>query len=386
MLSCQKEQFQLDPTGHYINCAYMSPLLNRQEKVAQTMLQRLRDPRQVKAIDFFQPVEDLKKAFAQLIHAEHFNRIAVFPAASYGMSTVARNIHPKKGENMVLLEEQFPSNYYCWERLAKEHDTELRIIKAPPVGEGRVQIWNQQLLDAIDVNTVAVCMGCIHWADGTLFDLKAIREKTKAVAALLILDGSQTVGALPMDVSDLQPDALICAGYKWLFAPYGISMGYFGPAFDGGIPLEETWINRERSEDFSGLVHYESNYRPMAWRYSMGEQGNLLQIPMTTSGIQQILDWGVENIQAYCEHLFAPYLDQFRTLGCQIEEDAYRCKHLFGIRLGEDFDKNALKVALEKHQVSVSFRGDAVRLSPHVYNDARDVEVVLECFHEAKNK
>ena len=64
-------------------------------------------------------------------------------------------------------------------------------------------------------------MGMVHWADGTIFDLEKIRKKTKEVGALLIVDGTQSVGAMPFDVNKIKPDALVCAAYKWLMGPYG---------------------------------------------------------------------------------------------------------------------------------------------------------------------
>ena len=65
-----------------------------------------------------------------------------------------------------------------------------------------------------------VAIGHVHWSDGTLFDLKKIRERLDEVGGLLIIDGTQSVGALPFSVKEFKPDALICGGYKWLLGPY----------------------------------------------------------------------------------------------------------------------------------------------------------------------
>ena len=107
-------------------------------------------------------------------------------------------------------------------------------------------------------------MSHIHWADGTLFDLKAIRQRTRDVGALLIIDGTQSIGALPFDIQEIQPDALICAGYKWLMGPYSLGLAYLGEFFDEGIPIEENWKNRHNSHHFARLVNYEDKYQPHA--------------------------------------------------------------------------------------------------------------------------
>ena len=90
----------------------------------------------------------------------------------------------------------------------------------------------------------------------------ALRQRTHEVGAQLVIDGTQSVGALPINVQELQPDALICAGYKWLMGPYSIALAYYGPYFDQGEPLEEGWINRYGSEDFTNLVQYQDRYQP----------------------------------------------------------------------------------------------------------------------------
>jgi len=77
-----------------------------------------------------------------------------------------------------------------------------------------------------------------------LFNLVEIRKRTKDVGAALIIDGTQSVGALPFDVQQIQPDALICGGYKWLFGPYSMGVGYISEMFDNGKPVEESWMNR----------------------------------------------------------------------------------------------------------------------------------------------
>ena len=82
----------------------------------------------------------------------------------------------------------------------------------------------QLCLAAIDDQTAAVSIGQVHWVNGTKYDLTSIRQKTRAVGAALIIDGTQSIGALPFDVQEVQPDALVVAGYKWLMGPYSIGM------------------------------------------------------------------------------------------------------------------------------------------------------------------
>ena len=299
ILPCQKDQFDIEDHIHYLNCAYMSPLMKKVEEAGHRAVALKARPYQIKPVDFFSHTNHLKATFAQLIHAEHPDRIALIPSASYGIATVANNLRLKPGDNIVMLEEQFPSNYYIWERICKEQQGHIKIVAAPD-SENRSEAWNEAILAAIDEKTALVAMSHVHWADGTWFDLEAIRAKSKQHDALLVIDGTQSVGALPFDIKKIQPDALICAAYKWLMGPYSIGYAYYGSYFDHGTPIEENWINRLHSQDFQHLVNYQKDYQPMAWRYSVGEQSNFILVPMAQAALEQLLKWGQENIQQYC--------------------------------------------------------------------------------------
>ena len=214
-LSCQREAFSLPDGEHYLNCAYMSPLPRAVEAAGIDGVQRKRLPTRIRPDDFFSESDQVRARFAQLIGASDPQRIAIMPAVSYGIATVAQNVSLRAGQNIVLVEEQFPSNVYAWHRLADASGAEIRVVSAPETVPRGAQ-WNERLLDAIDDTTGLVAVAPVHWADGTRFDLEAIGERARAVGAVFVVDGTQSVGALPFDVQSVRPDALVCATYKWL--------------------------------------------------------------------------------------------------------------------------------------------------------------------------
>jgi len=376
----QKSLFSLPDNVSYLNCAYMGPQLKSVEAVGIESVKRKALPFEISPEDFFTQVTELKKAYARIINIEDHERIAIVPSASYGINNAANNIDLQSGQNIILAGEQFPSNYYPWEKLADSKKGELRIINAPQENVNRGQLWNQRILESIDYKTAVVALGHVHWADGTQFDLQKIRERTNEVGAALVIDGSQSVGALPLDVSVLQPDALVNVGYKWLLGPYGMAMAYYGPRFDNGQPIEENWINRLNSEDFKNLVNYQSAYKPKANRYMVGENSQFIHAPMQTKALNQILDWGINNINQYCKDLTEEPVAKLRAMGCFIEDEENRAHHLLGIRTNGLFNIESLKSKLEEKSVFVSFRGDAIRVSTNVFNEAKDFEKLISCF------
>lgn len=373
MLTCKYGRFSLPKNETYLNCAYMSPLLKDVEKAGLRGVRMKRNPSKIQPQDFFTATQALRREFARLIHADSAAQIAIIPSASYGLATVTRNVTITKGDHIIVAAEQFPSNYYPWQALCAETGAEMKVVGPAKDHENRAKVWNTRLLESIDKHTRIVAMAHTHWTDGTLFDLEAIRKRTRDVGALLIVDGTQSVGAFPFDVRRIQPDALVCAAYKWLLGPYSIGLAYYGEHFNDGHPIEENWINRLDSENFSGLVNYETLYQPGAMRFSMGEQSNFILVPMTLTAISQINRWHVDNIQAYCHSISEPAIHALRDKGFLIESLPYRGSHLFGVRHTRPLDPEKLREKLIKSKIHVSVRGDAIRVSPHVYNDAEDM-------------
>jgi len=224
----------------------------------------------------------------------------------------------------------------------------------------------------------------VHWTDGTLFDLAAIGVRCRDVGAALVLDLTQSVGALPFDLSMAQPDVVVCATYKWLLGPYALALTWFSERFDDGVPIEETWIGRRNSREFQDLVEYEDEYMPGAVRFDMAERSNFFLAPIAKASLELILKWSPERIQQYCRDLTDDFLRDASELGYAVEEEAWRGSHLFGLRMPEGVDLVGLKETLAERNVSVSLRGSALRLSPNVYNDEVDVGVLLEALKAAR--
>jgi selenocysteine lyase/cysteine desulfurase len=201
-----------------------------------------------------------------------------------------------------------------------------------------------------------------------------------------VIDGSQSVGALDFDIEKVQPDAVLAVAYKWLLGPYSLAFGWFGPRFDDGVPLEETWVAREGSEDFQGLVDYRDAYQPGAIRYDVGERSNFILLPMAISAMRLVLDWGATLIQEYCDRVFGAVVEEAAELGFAVEPRTGRGAHLFGLRVPRGMELRALHAALAGSQVFASLRGSALRVSPNVYNDEVDAEALASALRAASGE
>jgi selenocysteine lyase/cysteine desulfurase len=380
MIACQKHMFGLTNDVTYLNCATMSPFLRSVERIGIEHLKRKSNPQHIESEHFFTDRKILKQRFAKLIDVPDPDSVSIIPSVSYGIATVAKNIPFKKGDEIVVLEDQFPSNIYPWKRVAFEKEVKIITVPAPPLYKGRGKEWNEKLMEAITERTKVVTIPHAHWSDGTLFNLRAIRQKTNETGAYLIIDGTQSIGAVPFSVSEIAPDAIICGGYKWLLGAYGLGMAYYNERFYDGVPIEDNWINHLGSEDFTSLAKYNPEFKPKSTRYDMGESSNFILVPMLAEGIRQLSDWTANGIQDYCKDITLQGINALRDHGYFVEEEEYRAHHLFGIFCTGKKSLSEVKEIMIRENIKVSFRGQSIRVSPHLYNTIADIEKLVNCF------
>ncbi|KOY87798.1 aminotransferase class V [bacterium 336/3] len=372
----QKHLFQLPDDIHYLNCAYMSPLLKSVEDVGIEGLIRKRNPTTIRPKDFFEQAEELKENIGKLISSKATN-IALVPSVSYGMASAINNLPLNNGNKAIVLEYEFPSGFYTLQKWCEKNAKNLQIIKAPESKEKRGKNWNESLLEAINADTAVVVLSSVHWTDGTKFDLEAIGKKCRENNTFFIVDGTQSVGATSIDVVTCNIDALVCASYKWLFGPYSMGFIYFSERLFGGTPLEESWVNRSNAHNFAKLTDYTDEYTLGAGRYNVGETGNFILLPMFNESIKQLLKWDVKHIEKYAENLTQPLIEFLKNSPYHIEEDTYRSKHLFGISLPENIDLENLLKELEANRIYVSVRGSSIRISTSVFNTTQDIDTLI---------
>src|ERR1041385_2203101 len=170
-MESQKHLFQLPGGLHYLNCAYMSPLLKSVEEAGIKGIQRKRNPSKISPDDFFNESIELRELVAQLIKA-NANQIAIIPSTSYGLQNALNNISAKEGGHALTIGDEFPSGYYAIERWCKINQQELKIIDGNKHSRDRAKKWNEELLNSINNETSVVILSSIHWMNGTRFDLE----------------------------------------------------------------------------------------------------------------------------------------------------------------------------------------------------------------------
>jgi selenocysteine lyase/cysteine desulfurase len=376
ILPSQRELFALPPDITFLNCANMAPQLRAITEIGIQTVKRREAPWTLDSYEWFGQAEDLRSAVAKLMDADA-DGVALIPAVSYGIAIAAANTPLSSGQNVVVLKHQFPSNYYAWRELAAARGAELRTARKEPADS-----WTEAVLDAIDGDTAIVAVPNCHWTDGALVDLRRVGERARAVGAALVVDASQSLGAYPISVKEVQPDFLVSVGYKWQLGPYGLAYLYAAPKWrERARPLEASWLTRAGADDFSSLVDYVDEYQPGARRFDMGEYPQFILLPLALAAMRQLLEWGPDNIQATLGALTARIAREAAALGLSVLAEDRRVGHMLGIRFPAGLPTGLVK-RLADARVYVSVRGDAIRVSPHVYNGERDAARLLEVLRQ----
>ncbi len=380
----QRGLFSLKEDIHYLNCAYKAPLLKSVEEAAINALIRNRNPSDITPIDFFKETEEVRVLFGKIVNCLP-SEVAIIPSGSYGFSSVFKNIPCLKGQHAIVVENDFPSDYFSIKKWCDTNNAELKTVKAIE-SQGLVgETWNDNIINSINKKTAVVILSSIHWMNGLKFDLSTIGEKCKSVGAKFIVDGAQSVGILPIDVKRFNIDALICPSYKWLFGPYSLGLAYMGSCFNQGTPIEESWLNRTNALDFGKLSDYNPEYSLNAGRYNVGETSNFILMPMLKQSLIQVNKWLNLNIQGYSKELIKPLLSYLKSLGITFENDTYFSSHLFSLKLPNDYNTELLKENLIKNKVYLSLRGNSLRVSVHAFNTPNDIKKLIEVIDLTKN-
>lgn len=370
-LGNQRDLFEMPEDIVYLNCAYMSPQLRQAREIGERAVSRKSRPWEITPDDFFGEVEEIRTLFARLVGGDA-EGVAAIPSVSYGISVAAANIPVREGEKIVILEDQFPSNVYAWRELASRSGARLVAVPRPDDFD-----WTRALIEEIDADTAVVAAPNCHWTDGSFVDLARVGESVRKAGAALVVDAIQSLGALPFDVSKVQPDFLVAASYKWLLGPYGVGFMYVAEKYREGNPIEHNWINHHGSENFAQLVDYQDAFQPGARRYDVGERSNFVLLPMAAEALRQLLDWGVENVSETIGTVTDLIERKAAERGIVAIPKQSRARHMIGLMLGPGAPAD-LATRLMRHDVFVSVRGASVRVSPHLYNTEEDVDRLFD--------
>ena len=318
--------------------------------------------------------DELHIVAARLFNTEPED-IAAGSSATELLSSLAWAITPGPGTNIVSTDIVFPSAIYPWRRVANHTNCEIRFA------QGRNSYVNpDDIIQLIDKNTAVVCISHVEYSGGQRFDLAKLAEATHGQGALFVLDATQSAGAIPIDAPGCGIDALVCSGYKWLCGPFGAAVMYLAPHLQ--TELEPGLVGFRSHKDMWDLQADRLEFPKTAKRFEFSTMAFGCAIGLTRS-IEFLLDVGIERIVMYNKYLGDLLIQGLEERDLEIispRGDTERSPIIAARFPGKDPAEVARK--LKEAQVMVSCRKDFVRFSPHLYNQAGDIEKALEHIDE----
>jgi selenocysteine lyase/cysteine desulfurase len=313
--------------------------------------------------------DSLREVGARLLGAQP-DEIAGASNASESLCSMAWALSPGPGQNVVSSRIEFPSVVYPWLRVARTTGCEVRLSK----DENHV-IDPDELLGLIDDQTSAVCVSHVQYSTGQRLDLKVLADAAHRHGALLIVDATQSAGAVPIDVVADDVDLLVTSGYKWLCGPFGAAMLFVRRALHDTLePGLVGWRSTSTVFDFQADA---LDWAPSASRFEFGTLAYGCTIGMMTA-TEHLLEVGIEEIHHYDLALAARLVDGLANAGAQFVTPAP--DHLQSSIVTARFpgqDQARVARRLNEEGVVVSPRIGAVRFAPHLYNTAEDIDRAL---------
>lgn len=314
--------------------------------------------------------EELRRAAARLLGARP-DEIAVSSSATEALCSLAWALSPGEGQNVVSADIEFPSVVYPWVRVSHETGCQVRLAKGH---DGSVD--PEEIICLIDDCTAVVCLSHVEYVTGQRLDMAALAQVAHERGALLIVDATQSAGALRIDVKAWGVDALVTASYKWLCGPFGAGVLYLAPELYQRLePGLVGWRSTAVPFDFRAP---EIDWAPTARRFEFSTMAYGSAIGMARA-IDYLLGIGIEEIWAHNLYLADRLWEGLESLGAQIlsPRKAEERTSIITARF-PGHDQAEVARRLTEERVIISHRMGSVRFSPHLYNTEEDIERTLE--------
>jgi cysteine desulfurase / selenocysteine lyase len=369
----RQEWFEIEDAT-YLNLAAQSPMPKAAHRAVQTAIEWKKFPHRITDSAYFEVPDRIRASIAKLIGGQPED-VALTTGASSGMAAVAYGLTWKPGDEVITAKGEFPLQYATWKPMEAREGVVTKVI-AP-----REQfVTADDFLVAMTPRTRLVSVSLVRFDNGALLDAARIAAACHAQGALLLLDVSQSCGALPLNVVTLGADFLVCAGYKWLLGPYGT--GFFWCKNEHSEKMRPGpfyWAAAEGAENFDSLSRQNLQPVPGARRWDMPETSNYFNFAAWDASLQFVLQFGPETVEAHNRKLIDFLFERLPKDRCVPASplDSAR-RGPFGCFTARSREKTSeLYQKLVKEKIITAFREGNIRVSPHLYNTERDIDRLI---------
>ena len=336
----------------YLNTATFGQLPRRATEAVAEHWQHRDELACTDFLNWYDDADRLRGSIAKLINAAPDDIAFVSNAASaLGMVLAALDLKPD--DNIVTLEDEFPNYLYM---------PQMREVAWEPFYE------------SMDRNTRLVAISEVNYATGFRPPLEEIAKFTRERGILLFVDGTQSLGALTVDVQGLDIDIYAVHGYKWLISPPGSGFMYMHERVRSPLrPIIVGWRSHKTWRDVDNLHHGVPEFKESAEKYEGGGLPFALLYAMEQS-VGMMLEIGPHVIERKVMELACAARGRMREMGAEAPETG---SQIVAAKF-PGIDPSHLARELKKQNVNVAARHGFLRISPHFYNTDAELNRVVE--------
>jgi selenocysteine lyase/cysteine desulfurase len=316
----------------------------------------------------------LKNVLGRLVNAPSED-IILGNSASYGLHLLANGIKWSSGDEILLVEGDFPCDILPWLNL-KEKGVKIRAVKPKGIG-----LQPEEIQENIGKDTKLLCTSWVYSYTGHIINLPAISELCKQNGIKLVLNCSQAIGTQPFDVTLRLVDAVTCVGFKWLCGPYGTGFSWIDPEMREKLDYNQAyWLAMQSADDLKTSKVWPDVKEDLgARKYDVFGTANFFNFVPWTASVEYLLEKGIERIKSYDDELIKRLRegldsDKYEILTPKSNSDNSTIlviSHLNRSRNEKIFE------LLKKNNIYISLRRNHLRFAPHLYNTEIEINKAL---------
>ena len=373
-----KNHFKLDPDLIYVNHAAVAPWPLRTVEAVKKFADENGSVGSRHYEQWLKLEQTLKNNLATLINAASSSEIALLKNTSEGLSIIAKGIEWKANDNIVISNQEFPSNFIVWEALQRE-GVELRVADLQSH-----ETPEQAIIEMMDENTRLLSISAVQYASGLKMNLKQLGDACKANQSLFCVDAIQQIGAAQFDVQAINADFVVADGHKWMLGPEGLALFYCKQSSMEQLKIQQFgWHMVEDLSDFNNMHNWEAAHT--ARRFECGSPNTLTTHALQAS-ISLLLELGMDTVEAAITDNVQALISLFEALdGVSIISPTQKERHAGIFTFSKKgIDNQQLYQYLAEKGTVCAARGGGIRFSPHFYNQTSEFEQLakwVDAFH-----
>lgn len=363
----------------WLNCAHQGPLSRRAVDAVHEAIRWKVLPDHLTSDRFEEVPERLRRALGRLVHAPS-EEIVLGNSASYGLHLLANGLPLGRGDEVLLVDGDFPATVLPWLGL------ERRGVSIRWLTPGAAGLGAEDLRRAVTEKTRVLCTTWVHSFTGRAIDVDAVGSACREAGVTFVLNAAQALGARPLDVGAAPVDAVTSVGFKWLCGPYGTGFCWIHPHLLRSIDLNRAyWLAMQTADDLAQEGGRPTLRRDLGVRaYDVFGTANFFNFVPLAVAVEELLEHGIDRIAAHDDALVERLVRGLVEIGFELQSprDASGRSTLVLASHPEPARNAPIHRALTAQRIFIAHRRGKLRVSPHLYNGDGDVDRLLESLAE----